>query len=414
AVQIPVKDSIFNLAPGGVFGPYLDDNSYVIARKVESRSLPDSVKCRHILLGTANPQTGQPLMPDSVAKAKADSVAAAIRGGANFDTLAARYSTDQAAQQTGGVMTFSSTQIQGENFAPEFGRFILLEGKPGDKQVIKTNFGYHYIEIMEHMNVQPHHKVAYLAKPITASQETEDAASARAASFAGSSTNPKTFQANYDKNLKGQGVNMFPAADLRATDYSIAGLGNSREFVKAIFDADVNDVLQPFRVGDAYVVAAVTEVNKPGLASVRKARPIVEPILKNEKKAARIKQRLGKITTLEAAATAYGQQVQVADSISFVNNTQMGFVPKVTGAIFNAANRGKVVPEALEEVGGVFVVRVENVSATSVPPMDIAQQRQMLQMQYRQQMSQAMMYGQSPLQFLRNAAKIKDNRSRFY
>jgi hypothetical protein len=39
--------------------------------------------------------------------------------------------------------------------------------------VVKTVFGYHLIEILDQKNFQPHYKIAYFAKPIIASDETE-------------------------------------------------------------------------------------------------------------------------------------------------------------------------------------------------------------------------------------------------
>ena len=44
-------------------------------------------------------------------------------------------------------MTFDLTTIQGENFAKEFGDFLLNE-KGETKKVVKTQFGWHYIEIL--------------------------------------------------------------------------------------------------------------------------------------------------------------------------------------------------------------------------------------------------------------------------
>lgn len=378
---------------------------------IDMRPLPDSVKARHILLGTTDPQTRQPIMPDSVASKRADSIAAAIRAGANFDSLEARFSTDQAAHQQKGVMTFSSSDIQGPNFAKEFGDFILLNGKPGDKKVVKTSFGYHYIEIMEHMNVEPHYKVAYFARPIVASTETESAANNQATLFAGNSRDEKAFNAAYDKELKGKGITKMVATDIRPTDYSVTGLGSNREFIKAVFDADRNDVLQPHRVGDVYVVAAVTEVNEPGVVSVNKARAAVEPMLRNKKKAAQIKQKIGKITTLEAASSAMGQPIQTVDSLRFSGerNPALGYELRVLGAAFNPANKGKVVPEALEGQAGVYVLRVENISSTPLQAANIEEQRQMMQMQARQ----GFQY-RPPTEVLKKSAKIKDNRAKFY
>jgi peptidyl-prolyl cis-trans isomerase D len=410
-IQVPAKDSIIALPIGAVFGPYLDNGSYALAKKIDSKILPDSVKCRHILLGTVNPQSGQPIMADSVAKQKADSIAAAIRGGANFDSLETKYSTDMAAHKEKGVMTFSSLQIQGEGFAAPFAQFILFDGKPGDKKVVKTDFGWHYIEIMEHKNNQSHIKVAYLTKPIVASTETDDAAQNAANLFAGDSRDAKSFNDNYEKNLRPKSISRLVAADIKPNDYNVQGLGTSRQFVKAVFAADRGDVLQPERVGDNYIVAMVTEVNEEGMPSLSKARPAIEPILRNQKKAAQIKQKLGKITTLESTATVSGQSVQVADSLRFNgrSNPVLGYEAKVIGAAFNADNKGKVVPEALEGQAGVYVLRVDNIGTTPVDIANIDEQRKMLQMQARQ----AMQY-RSPLIALRKTAKIKDNRAKFY
>jgi peptidyl-prolyl cis-trans isomerase D len=410
-IQVPAKDSIFILPNGGVYGPYLDGNSYALAKKIDTRILPDSVKCRHILIATTDRQTGQPLMADTMAKQRADSIATAIRAGANFDTLETKFSSDQAAHKDKGVMTFSSLQIQGEGFAQPFAQFILFDGKPGDKKVVKTDFGWHYIEILEHKNNQPHHKIAYLTKPIVASPETDDAAQNAANLFAGDSRDAKSFNDNYEKNLRTKGVNRLVAADIKPNDYNVQGLGVSRQFVKAIFGADRGDVLQPERVGDNYIVALVTEVNEAGTVSIGKARPLIEPILRNEKKATQIKQKLGKITTLEAASTAAGQPVQTADSLRFNGrgNPVLGYESKVIGAVFNPNNKGKVVPEALTGQSGVYIVRVDYVGTTPVEVAGIEEQRKMLQMQVRQSMQY-----RSPLLALRKAAKIKDNRSEFY
>jgi peptidyl-prolyl cis-trans isomerase D len=410
-IQVPAKDSIFALPNGGVYGPYLDQNTYVLAKKIDSKVLPDSVKCRHILIGITNPQTGQPLMADSAAKLRADSIAAAIKAGANFDTLETKFSTDEAAHKDKGVMTFSSMQIQGENFAKPFAQFILFDGKPGDKKVIKTDFGWHYIEILEHKNNQLHHKVAYLSKPILASSETDEAAQNAANLFAGDSRDPKTFNDNYEKNLRTKGINRLVATDIKPNDYNVQGLGSSRQFVKALFEADKGDVLQPERVGDNYVVALVTEVNEAGTVGINVARSAVEPILRNQKKATQIKQKLGKITTLEAASATIGQPVQVADSLRFNggSNPVLGYEVKVIGAAFDPGKKGKVIPEALEGQAGVYVVRVDDVTTTSVDLAGIVEQRKMLEMQARQ----AMQY-RSPLMALRKAAEIKDNRAKFY
>ena len=60
-MQIAVKDSIFKLALDSVYGPYLDGKLYTLAKLLDRRQQPDTVKCRHILISTAqrDQQTGE-------------------------------------------------------------------------------------------------------------------------------------------------------------------------------------------------------------------------------------------------------------------------------------------------------------------------------------------------------------------
>lgn len=410
-IQVPAKDSIFQLQPNAVYGPYIDGSSYALAKLIDTKTLPDSANARHILIQTFNPQTHQPMLDDSTAKKRIDSIEAAIKGGARFDSLAVKYSDDKGSAVKGGLLSVGNTDYfpQGQK-VKAFNDFVF-EGKSGETKVVKTELGYHYIEILDQKGEQPHYKIAYFAKPIVPSAETDNNAQNAASLFAGDSRDAKSFNQNFEKNLRSKGLNKLVAADIRPNDYNVNGLGTSRQFVKAVFDADRGDVLQPERVGDAYVVAMVTDINEAGLMSVNRARSVVEPVLRNEKKAAQIKQKLGKVSTLEAAATTLGQQVQVADSLRFNgrSNAALGFEGRVLGATFNPANKGKVVPEPLEGQAGVYVIRVDNVSATPVEVAGIAEQRKMMEMQARQ-----MMAYRSPTLALRKAAKIKDNRADFY
>jgi peptidyl-prolyl cis-trans isomerase D len=405
-IQVPNKDSIFALPNGVVYGPYLDGSNYVLARKIDEKVMPDSARVRHILIQTSNPQSGQVMLPDSIAKKRIDSLNLALQNGASFDSLVRQFSDDKGSVEKGGVYEYFP---QGQ-MVKAFNDFVF-NGKVGDRDVVKTEYGYHLVEILGQKGSQPHYKIAYLAKPIVASTETDNAANNQASQFAGESRDAKAFDAAYDKNLKGKGFTKLIATDIRPTDYSVSGLGASREFVKAIFEGDKGEVLQPRRVEDAYVVAAVTDVQEAGLMGVAKARTTVEPILRNQKKAAQIKQKIGKVTTLEAVSSALNQPVQTADSLRFngERNPALGYELKVLGAAFNPANNGKVVPEALEGQAGVYVLRVDNIGTTSVLAGSIEDQRNALQMQARQTMQY-----RPPTEVLKKSAEIKDNRAKFY
>ena len=412
-MQMSVKDTIQRLAKNQVFGPYLDGGSYVLAKMLDTKILPDSVKCRHILLGVQD-RNGQPIMPDSVAKAKADSVAMAIKNGANFDTLETRYTTDQAAHADKGVMTFSSATIQGEGFAKEFGQFILFDGKPGDKKVIKTQFGWHYIEIMSFIKPQTSYKVAYLAQEILASQETDNKAQEDANQFAADSRDLKGFDTLFEKTLRPKGQQKGVATNINRNAADVQGIGTSRQFVRLIYDAKRGEVLKPERINFNYVVAVVTGVYDEGTKSPDVARMEVEPILRNRKKAEILKQKVGKVTTLEAAAASLGGKlIEVIDSVRMNSTSKIAYEPGVNGATFNPANKGKVVPEVLEGQSGVYIVRVDSVSTTPVTDGDINVIRNNMYQQFKQYASnpQSPAY---PINSLKKAATIKDKRSNRY
>ena len=407
-IQVPMKDSIFRVGAGNIYGPYIDGGHYALAKVISTRPIPDTVKIRHILIGTSqpDPQTGQMVQVRDTATAKhlADSIALAIRNGSNFDSLV-HLSNDPGSVNNGGVYD----NVPSGQMVPSFNDFIF--GNPvGTKGVVKTDYGYHYIEILSQKGSATGYKIAYITKSIDASQETNAAANNAATAFAATSTDQKSFNASAEKLLKEKGINKAIATDIPPSGSMIQGLGASRSFVKNIYKADLGDVVGPETVGSNEVVAIVTEINKEGTMSPSKARMMVEPLLMNEKKAEIIKQKIGKITSLEAAASVLKKQVETADSLRFSGraNAALGFEPKILGAAFNKANVNKVVPEAIAGTQGVYVMKVDNIAATPVANANVEEERKMRYMQSKQQASF------QSLQALREDAKVKDYRNKFY
>lgn len=413
-IQVPAKDSIFGLAKNAVYGPYLDNNSFSMAKLLDVKTMPDSTKARHILIQTADPQKGQVLLDDSIGKKRIDSIEVAIKGGASFDLLAKQYSNDGSANN-GGVLTNpnnpATNYYTGGQMVKEFDDFSF-NGKVGDKGVVKTVFGYHYIEILDQKNFEPHYKVAYYAKNIVASDETDRTALSAASKFASDSRDLKAFDENFDKTLKSQGYQKLLANNIKPIDNNIEGLsvyGFSRQMVREIYKASKGDILQQQRIGDKYVVAAVTEVIKEGLMPPSLARITVEPILRNKKKAEQIKKMIGTVSTLDAAAVIFKDSVKTVDSLR-ITGGPMGYEPKLLGAVFNPSNKGKLISEPLEGVSGVYVVKVEDVTTTSVAAASIEDQKK----QMRDRAKQMVMFMNPPSQVLKKTATIKDNRNNFY
>ena len=404
ALQVPNADTIKKLANGRVYGPYIDGANYTIAKMIDKRTMPDTVRVRHILVKTA--EKGQPTLTDSVAKFRIDSIAAAAQAGADFNALVQKYSDDQGSKNTEGEYDFTSSQFP--TISREFAE-VAFYGNTGDKKVVKVEnqsySGYHYIEVLNQKKIELAYKIAYLSRPIEASQETITTANNAAAQFAANSRNKKQF----DENATKQHLPVLSAPDLKKNDFQISGLGDSRQFIRWIFENKTGDVSEPYEIGDKYVVAVVTGESDKGLMSLTKARPIAEPLIINEKKAQQIISSKFKGGTLEQVAKSAGVSVLHADSVGFAQPfiPNIGNEPKITGLAFNKSLQGKM-SEPIAGNTGVFVVKDESVSALPNTNMNAEQLRKQAEEQQKQ------MAGYRSIEALKKAANIKDNRFDFY
>jgi peptidyl-prolyl cis-trans isomerase D len=102
----------------------------------------EQVKVRHILI--AVPQ-GADAKTDQAAKAKADDLLKQIKNGGNFADLASKNSDDPGSKAAGGELGW----LDRGRTVPEFDKvaFTLNPGQTSD--VIKTQFGYHILQVEE-------------------------------------------------------------------------------------------------------------------------------------------------------------------------------------------------------------------------------------------------------------------------
>jgi peptidyl-prolyl cis-trans isomerase D len=406
-IQVAASDTIQKLKDGEVYGPYLDGGNYVLAKMIGKKTLPDSVKVRHILIKISD--RGAPVLDDSTAKKRIDSIVTAIRNGASFDSMVVKYSDDQGSKDKKGEYEFSSLQLG--NLSKEFAE-VIFYGATGDKKTVKVENeqygGYHYIEVLNQKNFEPAYKVAYLTKAIVASDATDNSAMGLASQFAAESRDKKKFE----ENAKKKNLNRFTANEIRPLESNIQGLGESRELVKWMYEADLGDIAdRPYLVGDKYVVPVLTQISEEGTMTASKARPMVEFIVRNEKKAAQIVSKLGSANTLDAVSKVFNQPVSQNDSVlynsPFIPN--VGQELKVVGASFNKQNQAKA-SEPIPGNGGVFVLKVNNVMAVANPDFEAAQQQATMQQMQQRSISNP----QALLEILKKTVKIKDNRARFF
>jgi peptidyl-prolyl cis-trans isomerase D len=396
SLQIPNKEAIIASGVGNTYGPYVDGKNYTIAKVIGVKQWPDSASVRHILVATAG-QNGQVVRDDSTAKKLIDSIKSAIAGGVSFDEMLLKYSDDAGSKDKGGKYEmFPQAQMVGP-----FNDFSF-DNAVGTKGVVKTDFGYHYIEVLKQTPRSAAYKIAYLSKAILPSSETIGVASAAAAAFATTSKDIKSFNKEAVKLNK----QTFPASGIKSMDFEITGLGESRTLVRWVYENDINSVSEPTEIGDSYYVAVITGEEKAGLASVASARPQVEGILRDQKKAIQIKQNFRGNTIEEIAASAK-TIVQPVDSINFNYSLipGIGNEPKLVGAAFNKAFLNKP-SSPIAGNAGVFVISVKSQGA-KVSTQDLASFESDLINRTR-----SVIYRTNIA--LKKVAKIKDNRMKVY
>ncbi|HLO72014.1 MAG TPA: peptidylprolyl isomerase [Flavipsychrobacter sp.] len=399
----PYADSIFKLSTGSVYGPYFENNSYKLTKVVDRKNLPDSVKCRHILIKTE--EGGQPIAADSIIKKRIDSVELAIKSGAAFSEMVTKYSQDDGSKQTGGEYTF--TLQQKNQLSKEFGDFIF-DGKAGEKKIVKVSNssygGYHYIEILEQKGIQPALKLATISRLLEPGQTTNNNSYAKAAEFAGKNTTEKAF----DDATKKENISKRVADGIKETDFMVNGLGNSRELVRWLYNANKGDVSSVFTLNGRYIVAKMTGEQLPGLMKLdANNRPAIEMAVRNEKKAKMLAEKYKSLSSLQAISTSSNQAIARADSFNasqpFIN--KLGYEPRLLGYVFSGKLQPNTVSPAIKGQDALFYVSLVNKYA--VPVAANAEQDFQEKMMMMMQLRNSVMGNVQ--ETLKKSAKIKYN-----
>ncbi|MEZ2337028.1 peptidylprolyl isomerase [Mucilaginibacter sp. RCC_168] len=395
----PKLDTVmFNAAKGFVYGPYISNGSYKLAKLTDEKITFDSVKTRHILI---NPATEGGV---EKAIAKADSIKKLIQGGKSFADLAATFSVDKGSGAKGGeIPAFDVNGAMGGGqgqITPEYTNAAFKASK-GDLIVVTSQFGVHLIQVEDQKGSVKVVKVAVVDKPITASSKTQTVAYSRAQQFLGNLTKD-----NFDAEVKKEGLKKSVAEDFTGVAASLPGLDNARELVRWAFKADKGDITDKvFTVGDQYVVTRLTEIKSKGILSLDAVKKQIEPAVRNEVKAKQLAEKFQGATSIDQAAQKAGVKVVPVQNVVFANPIIPGasLEYKVIGSIFGSQ------PNKLSKpINGQQGVYVYVVDGFTNPPALSNNVRE------KQQIAQALMQraaGQL-LDALKDNAIVKDNRAK--
>ena len=388
-------DKLFALATGEIYGPYMFNDYYCISKALGRKAGAKS-KASHILIsweGTQVPNKKEKRTKEQAQAKATELLAQAQANPGNFFMLAMTNSDDSSAQQGGDLGYFAPGQM-----VKPFNDFVFNNpiGKIG---LVETEFGYHIINVTDKQDAI---KMATIAQKIAPSEQTNNKIYEQATKFEMEAAS-KDF-ATLAKQMK---LTVAPSAKLKPMDESFGTIQNQRQIVKWAFaeDTNTNDVKRFEIPNVGHVIAKLKKVTPKGVMSAEEARPMVENILKNKKKAEKIKAKLNG-SSLASLATANKVTVMNAVDLTLGNPALpgAGFEPKVVGTAF--ASKVGQVSKPIEGNSGVYVVVTKAV--TKAPAIkDFKEQVTQLSAQAKGNAGRIMTA-------LRNEADIEDNRADFY
>jgi peptidyl-prolyl cis-trans isomerase D len=404
ALPALVADTLLRLPVGTVIGPYLDGGSWSIAKIVDRKVIPDSVKARHILIKGA-----AAAMEHTV-----DSLKNLITSGkVRFDSLAMRNSQDPGSGAKGGDLGWFAEG----RMVPEFNNICFFKGEEGKIYKVKSQFGWHLIEITGKKFIKNATgvKAEYLTQRIEPSKATQQAFKDKAVAMVQvcKSLSDLTTQAS-QQNLSVQNTKA-----LKANDYTVDGLGtgnDTREVVRWAFDEKSKENAiskEVFSFRDAtggyfdakYVVAALKSIVPKGSATIAtlKALPEAEVKIKNKKKGEALKAKIPQVTDLSALAAQWEVKVDTARGATLMQGASE---PRVIGTLFSMAK--DAISPALPGSSGVYVIKPLVDKPQAQVPADLTL--------FRRQVSSAAVSTIKPnlLEALKKQSDIRDNRSRFF
>jgi peptidyl-prolyl cis-trans isomerase D len=238
-----------NDLPGGVPQPTQQEIQAYFTAHQDEYSTPEQARSRHILIAVP---AGADAKTDAAAKAKAEGILKQIQGGANFADLAKKYSDDPGSKDKGGELPFA----QRKTMVPEFDNAIFTQ-KIGDTQIVKSQFGYHIVQVEER---QPAHQQAIneVLPTIQATLIRQKEADAEE-NYAHTLTS-EAIKNGLEKTAAAHHLQLVTTAPFNRQGV-IAALPDGSQLIGKAFDSKIGDPPQFAPTGEGYAVFQVTGIN---------------------------------------------------------------------------------------------------------------------------------------------------------
>ena len=403
-----VDSLVFNSQPGTFIPPFIDNNAYKMAKILDVQMRPDSLKASHILIAFKGAYGANEKIIRSKEEAQklADSLKQVLqKDPAKFADIAFAMSDDQSAKENKGDLKWFADQTMVAPFNE-----AVLKGKVGDITIAESIFGIHVINITGKTTPEKKVKFALITIGIEPSNQTFKNVFAQANKFASENNTQEIFE----NAIKRQGLNKRTAEYIQPMSDNIPGVENARELVRWAFNEDVKKgevSKQVFEFEDKFIIAVLKEIREKGIATLEQIKPRLEFVVKRDKKAVVIQDRLNKVLSqtkdLYQLANQFNTKVDTVEQLNFAsyNIGRKGYEPEVIGTAFSL--KENVISKPIKGYSGVYIVNIDKI-ITAPETKDYTNVILQMQNMYQQRVSNDV------FRVLQDKTKITDNRILFY
>lgn len=405
-LSLRIDSLMFNSPVGTIVRPYVENNSYYIAKLMDVQHRPDSMKATHILISHKDIYgvNEEITRTKEEAKIMADSLYEVVLAKPEkFEEIAVEISDDPSVLQNSGNLGWfaDGTMLYPFNQA-------VLEGIKGDVSIVETRYGYHIIRVDDKQKPTKKVRVAIIDHAIEPSNKTYQNVYTEASKFAGESTTLDAFETSITEKK----LNKRSADDVKEMQNTIPGLDNPRGIIRWSFFDRINlgDVSPIFDFDNSYVIAAISEVREKGKMPIEQAKERMEPLVLNEKKTEMLLEKMNTVTSndLNQIAKELDDDVDTINTINFYARNIPGFgrENEVIGEIFTL-NKGEI-SKPIKGKGGTFIIQIDSIIVAK-PIVDTLAIIERLKGRFKSRVDNNYVY-----RALEKKTDIEDNRLFFY
>ncbi|MFP4065098.1 MAG: peptidylprolyl isomerase, partial [Bacteroidales bacterium] len=165
-----IDPEIFDAQEGEVFGPYMEENAYVVSMLVDAQMRPDSMRASHILISYQGSQSAnqQTTLTYEDAQQMADSLLGVVRSNPDrFPELGTEMSDDPSAAANQGDLEW----FRDGEMVQEFNEAVV-EATVGSFFTVETDFGFHVVHVTDKSPLTQKVQVANLVRNIEPGDRT--------------------------------------------------------------------------------------------------------------------------------------------------------------------------------------------------------------------------------------------------